>query len=100
MKNNINKWVMIMLVAIILIAPFWGIYMHEFAHHEIFLADGIDSHYAISWQYVMTVPEKNCESDVCRLSNNFNEVIGYNTQALTMILVVGFIALIIKRNDV
>jgi hypothetical protein len=96
---NKNRWVMIVLVVLILITPLWGIYMHEFAHHEIFAADGIDSHYEINWQYAMTVPERDCVSDVCRLSNNFNEVVGYNTQAITMILVIGFVALIIMRCD-
>lgn len=70
---------------------------HEQAHVQIYRSDGIESRieYFKPFPKVVTIPEEPCRTEVCRLSNNFNEVVGYSLITFLAIIILGFYFIIL-----
>jgi len=98
----------IIFVVIFLSGIFLNIISHEQAHQAIFTSYGIDSsiHYRGAYFQVspenMTYASKMC-NETCLMLHSQNEIVGYNTQGLFVLIGAGllFIILLIElgQND-
>lgn len=70
-------------VFMILLGSYFHTFYHEMAHKVIYAEDGIESRIEITFFSMggVTIPEENCNSERCRLSNNLNEIVGYISAA-------------------
>lgn len=76
--------------------------MHEQVHVEIYGSYGIDSHieYISQFPNVVTIAERSCPSESCRLAHNINEAIGYPLMIFYVVFgLFGFIFLDKKYNS-
>lgn len=93
------KFLIFTAMIVMILGATLAIYEHEQAHVEIFKHSGVDSEVDyFNWNepfIAMTIPDKNCPDDVCRLSNNINEAVGYNLQGMYLIIGVGMFIVII-----
>lgn len=78
---------------------------HENVHQQIALHDGCENvtkeiNYVYLKGFVRCEDPGYVESDVARLSHNYNEIIGYNIDSLIALIIVSiiFLALIQKRG--
>lgn len=72
-------------------------YMHEAAHQQIYASYGINStiHLWQDFPDMTTTADKPCPTEVCTLANNLNEVQGYNSTALFLLVGFGLFIIII-----
>lgn len=79
-----------------------GAYLHEQVHVAVFNQYNISSHvyYLRYFPDVSTVPDKNCPTETCILSNSINEAVHYNTTPILIILIIGlmFIIILLELN--
>lgn len=73
-------------------------FMHEQVHIQIYANDGIDSHieYFSHFPNLVTVAEEPCKTEICRLSHNLNEIVGYH---LIVFYTIGACVIIIVFAD-
>ena len=74
------------LIIMALIANLGFILMHEASHVAIYKGEGIDSKIKINARGIYTLAERPCETDVCRLSHNLNEIVGYHLLGTILII--------------
>ena len=52
-------------------------YMHENVHKEIYRSYDIESKITINVPDLVTISEKPCPTEECKLAHNINEAVGY-----------------------
>jgi hypothetical protein len=79
---------------------FWGDYMHEQVHVQIYRSYGIESRIEMFSHFpdAVTIAEEPCPTDSCRLAHNLNEVVTYNLESLLAILFLGFYLLLMHKD--
>lgn len=62
-------------------------FLHEQVHVSIYRSYGIESRvdYISHFPHIVTIAEKQCPSDNCRLANNINEVVGYHLEVFYLV---------------
>lgn len=70
----------IFIVSIVFFGFFMFGIMHEEVHKEIYRHDGIESHIEFFSHFpdLVTVAEEPCKTEVCSLSHNINDAVGYH----------------------
>jgi len=88
---------------IIMILGFFGLgYMHERVHVEIYRNHGIESHieYLSHFPHWITIAEKPCPTDSCKLAHDINEVVGYQLAPFYIIIGLGLLCMIVFLEDI
>lgn len=78
----------------------YGVYIHELVHQAILEDYGIESN--ITWSFSGAYVEWNSSkcNEMCLMQHNMNEVVGYNLQMFYLLITVGFLILILfKENE-
>jgi len=91
-----------LLFAIVGVIGLWGMgVMHEQVHVEIFRGYGINSHveYLSHFPHFVTIAEKGCPTEECKLAHNINEAFSYPLMSFYIILVFGMFMIILILED-
>ncbi|KKL22277.1 hypothetical protein LCGC14_2437070 [marine sediment metagenome] len=75
------------------------VYAHEIGHQSINSSYGIDSEVKFGVLKSVTIAERSCPTEECKLAHNIHDSIMYHIEILIFLLIMGFMFLMMKQEQ-